>query len=74
MFAKSSDEGIFSSNMHKRIIIVQYAESQRKIGTWEIGFIIFLSVSQRLIIFLSVSQRAIQFFFQKRRSAIASIS
>ncbi len=47
--------------MHKRIIIIHMQSSPRKIGTWKIGSITFLSVNQRLIIFQSVNWRLIIF-------------
>ena len=71
MFAKSSEEGIFLSNMYKRIIII-HMQSLKEIGTWKIGFIIFLSVIQRLIIFLSVIQRLIIFLSAIQRLIIFS--
>ena len=40
------------------------------LSTWEFGFIIFLSVIQRLIIFLSVIQRLINFLSAIQRLII----
>ncbi len=47
---------------------------QRKIGTWKIGFIIFLSVSWRLIIFLSVNWRLIIFLSVNQRLYLIFLS